>query len=176
MRRYECVVIIDPDLSEDQMNTLMTRIEDLIPQNDGILVLVDKWGTRKLAYEIKKKKQGHYLRLDFCGQGKTISELERFFRIDDRVLKFLTVLLEDHVDPARIEEEIKNRQAEEMAKKSMESESSQESDAAGEDESESDSEADPEASDTDDSDDNDNAPEPEDAGDTKPEKTEEVED
>ena len=55
MRRYETIVIIDPDLSDDDRNQVLQRITNLIPKEDGFLIMLDEWGNRKLAYEIKKK-------------------------------------------------------------------------------------------------------------------------
>ncbi len=119
MRRYETIVIIDPDLSEDDRKTHLERTKTLISDQDGFLVLEDDWGSRKLAYEIKKKARGYYVRLDYCGTGALVREMERLFRIDDRVLKFMTVQLEDLVDVERLKSELaeaeKNAAAEEEA-------------------------------------------------------------
>lgn len=106
MRRYEGVVITDPDLSDEQRDQVFSRVLDLIPQSGGFLVERDDWGVRKLAYSIRKKPRGHYVRLDFCGDGPMVDEMERFYRIDDRVLKYMTVLLEKDVDVERLQEEI----------------------------------------------------------------------
>jgi small subunit ribosomal protein S6 len=106
MRRYETIFIIDPDLSEEERSPLFERLKDLFPQHNGLLVLVDEWGTQKLAYEIKKKARGYYVRLDYCGTGTLVNEIERFFRIDDRVLKYMTVLLEKDVDIESVKEEM----------------------------------------------------------------------
>lgn len=106
MRRYETIIIIDPDLSEEQRAPLFERCDNLIPQYGGLLVMHDDWGQKKLAYDIKKKARGYYTRLDYCGTGDLVDELERFFRIDDRVLKFMTVLLEKQVDIEHIKEEM----------------------------------------------------------------------
>jgi small subunit ribosomal protein S6 len=70
------------------------------------LAFIDDWGTRKLAYEIKKKERGYYVRFDFCGTGAVVDEIERFFRIDDRVLKYMTVLLDKIADIEKIKEEV----------------------------------------------------------------------
>ncbi|OQY07659.1 MAG: 30S ribosomal protein S6 [Desulfobacteraceae bacterium 4572_123] len=106
MRRYETIIIIDPDLSEEQRMPIFERCNDLIPQYGGLLIMHDDWGQKKLAYDIKKKARGYYTRLDYCGAGDLVDELERFFRIDDRVLKFMTVLLEKQVDIELIKEEM----------------------------------------------------------------------
>lgn len=114
MRRYETIVIIDPDLSEEGRAPVLDRVIQLIPQFDGTLILVDEWGGKKLAYDIKKKSRGYYVRVDYCGNGALVSEIERNFRIDDRVLKFMTVLLDKDVDPEKIKADM---DAEEAAKK-----------------------------------------------------------
>jgi len=106
MRRYETIVIVDPDVGDGQQEPVFDRIRELIPQQNGILIKIDNWGTKKLAYDIKKKVRGFYSRIDYCGSGPLVDEIERFFRIDDRVLKFMTVMLDERVDPERIQEEI----------------------------------------------------------------------
>jgi small subunit ribosomal protein S6 len=106
MRRYETIVITDPDLSSEQRDPVLQRVADVINQGDGYLALTDEWGNRKLAYEIKKRDRGHYIRFDFCGTGAMVNEIERFFRIDDRVLKYMTVLLDKAADIEKIKEEI----------------------------------------------------------------------
>ena len=105
MRRYETIVIVDPDLSEEDRKALFTRIGEIISQNAGVLIAEDPWGTKKLAYEIKKKTRGFYSRFDFCGMGPLVDELERQFRIDDRIMKFLTVLLNPEADVEKIKAE-----------------------------------------------------------------------
>jgi len=105
MRRYETFVIIDPDLSQDQRKPLINRVEELITQMDGFLVLTDDWGERKLAYTIKKKGRGYYVRFDYCGLAPLVNEIERFFRIEDRALKYMTVLLSEDIDLEKLKEE-----------------------------------------------------------------------
>lgn len=112
MKRYETVVIVDPDLSEDDRNVLIDRVKDLIEREKGLLVDIDEWGGRKLSYPINKKPRGHYYRLDYCGGGPLIHEMERSFRIDDRVMKFLTVLIDQQVDIEEIQAEIAKAAAE----------------------------------------------------------------
>jgi small subunit ribosomal protein S6 len=112
MRRYETIIITDPDLSAEQRDPILQRVADVVNQGDGYLALTDEWGARKLAYEIKKKDRGYYIRLDFCGTGAVVNEMERFFRIDDRVLKFMTVLIDKSADIEKIKEEIAAAQRE----------------------------------------------------------------
>jgi small subunit ribosomal protein S6 len=105
MRRYETTVIVDPDLSEEDRTALFDRVKEIIVQQQGILIEEDFWGTKKLAYEIRKKPRGYYARYDYCGLGPLVSELERFFRIDDRLMKYLTVLLDAEADVEKIQAE-----------------------------------------------------------------------
>jgi small subunit ribosomal protein S6 len=106
MRRYETIVIVDADVSENDRVSLLNRIQEIIPQQEGVLIKEDLWGVKKLAYEIKKKPRGFYARYDYCGMGPLVDELERFFRIDDRVLKYLTVLLDPEADVEKIQAEL----------------------------------------------------------------------
>ncbi|MFO7714946.1 30S ribosomal protein S6 [Desulfosarcina sp.] len=111
MKRYETIVIIDPDLSKEAESPIFERVNDLIPQYKGILIETDDWGTKKLAYDIKKKNRGHYVRLDFCGDGALVQEMERFFRIDDKIMKFMTVLLQEDADLDAIKAEMEEKTA-----------------------------------------------------------------
>jgi len=106
MRRYETIFIADNDLSEEDRSPIFEKLKDLTQQHNGLLVMVDEWKSKKLAYEIKKKARGYYVRLDYCGSGILVNEIERFFRIDDRILKYMTVLLDKDVDIEAVKEEI----------------------------------------------------------------------
>jgi len=113
MRRYETIFIVDPDLSDEDRTPLFERLKLLFPQLDGFLVEIDEWGPRKLAYEIKKKIRGYYVRLDYCGTGTLVNEIERFFRIDDRVLKYLTVAIDREVDLDKLKAELAEAESQE---------------------------------------------------------------
>jgi len=115
MRRYETFIILDPDLTAEQRLPVVDRVRDILTQMSGFLVRIDEWGSRKLAYTIAKKERGYYVRFDFCGTGQLVNEMERFFRIDERVLKHMSVLLDTQPDLERIKEEM--AKAEEEAQK-----------------------------------------------------------
>ncbi len=106
MRRFETFIIVDPDLSEEQRVLILERVKEIIGQLSGFLIRVDPWGLRKLAYPIRKKERGFYVRFDFCGTGQLVNEMERFFRIDERVLKYMSVLLDKQPNIERIQEEM----------------------------------------------------------------------
>ncbi|MEA1967816.1 MAG: 30S ribosomal protein S6 [Thermodesulfobacteriota bacterium] len=106
MRRYETIFIADPDLQEKVQKNLFEKFTNLIDQEKGIIVDVDDWGNKKLAYEINKKSRGHYVCMTYVGTGELVKELERNFRLDDKIMKFMTILLEKEVDPEALKQEI----------------------------------------------------------------------
>jgi len=109
MRRFETTLILDPDLPEDGRAPVLERIGQIISQQGGLLVEEDHWGARRLAYPIKKKPRGYYVRFDYCGLGPLVDELERFGRIDDRVMKYMTLKLTDAADVEQIQAEMAAR-------------------------------------------------------------------
>ncbi len=105
MRRYETVTIFAPDISEGQLNPALERVQSIIDAGGGYLVEAEDWGVRKLAYPIRKKSRGRYFCINYCGNGAIVDEIERFFRIDDRLLKFMTILLDEKADIETIKKE-----------------------------------------------------------------------
>ena len=132
MRRYETIAILDPDLSEEGRAPVFDRLTNLIPAQNGFLVKMDEWGARRLAYDIKKKSRGYYVCIDLCGDGALVNEMERFFRIDDRVLKFMTVVLDKDVDLEAVKAEIAEAEAEAKAKAEAEAQARAEAKAKAE--------------------------------------------
>ena len=105
MRRYETTYILRPNLGEDQFSEIIERTNSIVTGDGGAIINLERWGNRKLAYEIKKENFGQYIYFNFAAPGTTILEMERIFRIDDRVLRFLTVKLEDSIDAETIARE-----------------------------------------------------------------------
>ena len=90
MNKYESVVIINPNVEETALKALIERFETLI-NTDGKVEQVNELGKKKLAYEIKKNKEGYYVVYDFEANPSLIAELERNYRITDEVIKFIVV-------------------------------------------------------------------------------------
>jgi len=107
MRRYETVVILNPELGSEQVGVALERYQALIGANAGTMLKLDDWGPRPLAYPVAKHSRGHYSLLDYCGEARTVAELERNMRIDERCLKFLTVKTADAADPDAIREQLR---------------------------------------------------------------------
>ncbi|MBI4715456.1 MAG: 30S ribosomal protein S6 [Nitrospirae bacterium] len=93
MSIYESISILKPSLSEEEIQKIQSRVEGII-RKDGDLIAFENWGKKKLAYDVRKEKRGVYLMFRFRGTGKNIPELERAYRFDDNVIKFMTVKLE----------------------------------------------------------------------------------
>ncbi|KGP76393.1 30S ribosomal protein S6 [Desulfosporosinus sp. Tol-M] len=95
MKAYEILYIIRPDLDEEATTVLVDRLSGLVTSNGGDNVTVDKWGKRRLAYEIQDYKEGQYVLMNFEGEGRTSQEIERVMKISDDVIRFLTVRKDD---------------------------------------------------------------------------------
>ncbi len=94
LRKYETLFIIHPD-RVDEKDAVLERLTELISQDEGQVLKVDEWGMRKFAYPIEKKKQGYYILMEFAAPAETPAKLEQNFRIDERVIRFIIVKLED---------------------------------------------------------------------------------
>ncbi len=90
MNKYESVVIVNPNLEEESIKNLINKFSDLI-NTDGNIISVEEIGKRRLAYEIKKQKEGFYIVIKFEAKPELIAELERNYRITDEVMKFIVV-------------------------------------------------------------------------------------
>ncbi len=88
---YESVFIAAPNISEDSVAKLVGGFEEIITTNGGTLMTTDKWGRRKLAYMINNFREGVYTVFEFEGDGATVNELERRYRLNDSVIRYLTV-------------------------------------------------------------------------------------
>jgi small subunit ribosomal protein S6 len=103
MRHYETLFIVTPDSSEEDLKAIASKIRGVVTGMNGIVASYDEQGRKKLAYNVKKQNKGYYVLMDYVGSADIVSELERNMRLDDRVLKYLTVKLADQVDPESIE-------------------------------------------------------------------------
>ena len=112
MRRYEVIFVSLADLSADEMEGTIEKYRSIINNMNGKIVKLDKWGKRRLAYQVRKKREGIYTLIDFGGEHNIIQELERNFKIDDNILRYQSVKLSDNVDPDALDREIEAAQKE----------------------------------------------------------------
>lgn len=93
MNIYESIFILKSSVSDEDIQKTVAKMEGIVRQG-AELIATENWGKKKLAYEVSKEKRGVYVLLRFQGKGDIIAELERSYRIDDNVIKFLTVKLD----------------------------------------------------------------------------------
>lgn len=91
---YESIFIINANLPDDETNAVIKKMQDVVAKQGGEMTKFEDWGKRKLAYEVKKQKRGHYVFFQFKGGAPVVSELERTYKLTDAVIKFLTIKLE----------------------------------------------------------------------------------
>jgi len=103
MRKYETFFIVDPDLPDDIHSVIDDKLQSIVQSNGGSVLSYVPWGKRKLAYPIKKRSRWLYVLMEYAGGSKLVAELERNLRLDERIIKFLTVKLDDKFDPAALE-------------------------------------------------------------------------
>lgn len=101
MRKYETFFIVDPDLPDETNSVVDTKVQSIVAANGGEVLVYSPWGKRKLAYPIRKRTRGLYVLMEYSGGPDMVAELERNLRIDERILKFITVKLEDRFDPEK---------------------------------------------------------------------------
>jgi len=97
MRMYETIYIVQPDLGDEEIKALSAKVQDVIAGMNGEFKRLEDWGTRKLAYAINKNPRGRYFYLRFDGDSPLIAELERRLRLDDKVIRYQSVKLEQEV-------------------------------------------------------------------------------
>ena len=91
MRDYELLYIIKPEVAEDAIDAVIEKFNDVLTKECATIAKTDKWGKRKLAYEIDKKyREGFYVLVTFNGPSAAVDECERLMKIDDRILRQLT--------------------------------------------------------------------------------------
>lgn len=112
MRRYETIFIVKSSTGEDEITAIIEKVSSIVTADGGTVFKVDKWGLKKLAYLIKKETQGYYIHIDYAAVPTAVAEIERIFKIDDRLLKYMTLKLADACDPATILDEITKGKAE----------------------------------------------------------------
>ena len=109
MRRYETIFILRPDSGDPQIKETIKRYEGIISAGSGEMIETEEWGSRELAYKIKGERRGFYVRLDYVSPGPVMNEVERNLRLSDAVLRYLSVLVDDDADVAKVREELEAR-------------------------------------------------------------------
>ena len=93
-RQYECVLILNAALEDGQIDESLHAVENFISANDGKILDNERWGRKRLAYVLNKSKTGYYSIYRFTASPEMIFELERNFRIDENIIRYLTIQLD----------------------------------------------------------------------------------
>jgi small subunit ribosomal protein S6 len=99
-REYETIFILRPDLANDAIAAVNTKVRGVIEAGGGRLIKVENWGRRKLAYEVRKQLKGIYLFWRYLGGAGLVEEVERNLRLSDQVIRYYSVKVADNVDVA----------------------------------------------------------------------------
>jgi small subunit ribosomal protein S6 len=95
MRIYEELFIVRPDATDEEVDPVVEQLRGVITQAGGTVDKTEKWGVRKLAYRVLKFNEGQYILLQFTAKPETVRELERRLRVNDLVVKYLTVRIDE---------------------------------------------------------------------------------
>jgi small subunit ribosomal protein S6 len=113
-RQYEVVFIIDPGADDDEVIRLTENHRQIVTDQGGVITKSESWGKRPLAYEILHKTEGTFVMMEIEGSGKEIAELERRMRVNDRIIRYLTVRVDED---RRRAEKFKARRTRKAAKR-----------------------------------------------------------
>jgi small subunit ribosomal protein S6 len=109
VRRYETIFILRPDTGDSQIKETIKRLEGIVSQGGGEVIESEEWGSRELAYLIRRERRGYYVRLDYVSQGPVMNEVERNLKIAEPVLRYLSVMVEPEADVAKIRADLEAR-------------------------------------------------------------------
>jgi ribosomal protein S6 len=98
MRKYETLLLLSPELTVEERETVLGVFTGVIERENGKLLVADHWGMRDLAYPVRKHMRGYFVRLEYAAPATLVAELERNIRIADGIYKFTTVKLADEVE------------------------------------------------------------------------------
>ena len=121
MPSYETTVITKSNATEDQVNAIKAKVEGIIQLHQGTLGNFEDWGTRRLSYEIQKENRGRYLYWSFTGNNGTVAELERNFRINENIVRFLSIHLSQEDDLEMIKKPSAMKRVKKPSEEGMES-------------------------------------------------------
>ena len=95
MRIYENLFIVKPDATEEEIDGLIEQLSKNVTTAGGTIDKVEKWGKRRLAYRVEKQREGFYVLMQFTAEASTVHEFERRLRVQDSIIKFLTVRIDE---------------------------------------------------------------------------------
>ena len=103
MRNYELMLLLDPNLQEEDSKALLDQIQQTIKTNQGNIIKLNQWGKRKLTYEIKKFQEAIYAIIDFELEPEHLVDLEKSIKFNEKILRYLIVLGQEKILPRKEE-------------------------------------------------------------------------
>jgi small subunit ribosomal protein S6 len=160
VREFETTFIVQPEISDEGLQAIRGRLDAILARHGAVRLMCDDVGRKRLAYEIRKFQKGHFLELVYLDQGQVVPEIERALRLDDSVLRFLTVQVSPHVediekrkaDAAALEEDRARKAAERAAREAEEEAARAAAESAEDDRDQSDRDDDSDSDDADEED------------------------
>lgn len=113
-RTYEVMYIVDTEVSGDEISRLSENLQQIITDQGGTITKAEDMGRRNLAYPINHKNEGHYMLLEIDGTGREIAELERRMRVNDQIVRYITVRVDEDRQRA---EKFKDKRARKASKR-----------------------------------------------------------
>ncbi|HEV3275838.1 MAG TPA: 30S ribosomal protein S6 [Terriglobia bacterium] len=114
MRKYELIFIVRPDVPEEELVKLITQMEGVVTGHGGKIEKVERMGKRRLAYRVERQREGFYVLFVIEGGGDTVKEFERRLKVNDAVIKYLSVRVDEELKRA---EKAKAWRAEQASRK-----------------------------------------------------------
>jgi small subunit ribosomal protein S6 len=103
MHPYETLFVIDPTLDDEAVESTIAKFEDLIKKHKGTVDKTDRWGKKRLAYEIRGHNDGFYVVIDFTADADTVTELDRVLHITDPVIRSMIIRADDKIAAQQVE-------------------------------------------------------------------------
>ena len=101
MNKYETIIIIDPNIEEENVEGIVGEVQNLISGSGGEEIKVDKWGKRRLAYEVQGKRDGIYVLINYSAEPEFVRRLARYCGLTEQIIKYMTVAVEDLPEPVK---------------------------------------------------------------------------
>ncbi len=93
-RNYETTFIVNASLDDPVIDGIIEKVQEQITRYGGEITAVNKWGRKRLVYPIKKKNNGYYVFIEFIAPGNAIQQIEKFYKLDENIIRYLTIQLD----------------------------------------------------------------------------------
>lgn len=125
-RRYETLILLSPSMGPEQITAFKSKVEGIVENGQGAIVRFEEWGRRRLAYPVNKETHGYYILWDYRAEPPAAAEIERNCKIDEKVFKYLTLVLEKEFTEERLQQ-VREQLVSEASRKDKERESGSDS-------------------------------------------------